>query len=47
MVSSGGRRTVKDAEIRLIRKERAIEALDVGEFIFLVPFLFVGNGFPP
>ena len=45
MVSSGGRRTVKDAEIRLIRKERAMEVLDVGDPLFL--FLFVGNGFPP
>ena len=45
MVSSRGRRTVKNAEIRLIRKEQAKEVLDVGDPSFR--FLIVGNGFPP
>ena len=45
MVRSGGRRTVKDAESRIIGKERAKEALDGGDPRFR--FLLAGNGFPP
>ena len=45
MVRSEGRRTVKDAEFRIIGKERAKEVLDVGDPSFCFPL--VGNGFPP
>ena len=45
MVSSRGRGTVRNNEVRLIRKEQAKEVLDVGDPSFC--FRVVGIGFPP